>query len=101
MLTDEQQLVWAALKGAPFHAHYMAQDIMAIKGRGKRFHQRIDQHLLTVMQLYTVDEVLRIVHTWLKVYQMPIDPGQLLSADRFYADYGHVVARGVKHLQPY
>jgi hypothetical protein len=87
-LTHEQQQVWMALQGAPYHAHRMAQDIAAVKGRGKRFHQRVDQHLGTVLRLYKGDEVIRIICTWLTAYQLPLDPSQLENFDQFHTLYG-------------
>ena len=101
-LTSEQQRCWDALHGAQFHCHEMAKDILAVKGRAKRFHQCIDRHLETIMHLYTGDEVIRIVHTWLKVYKIPIDPSQLINYDLFHARYGSLVmAQTGKKIKPY
>ena len=90
-LTPEQQLFWDALHGAQFHAHTMARDILSVKGRAKRFHARVDQHMYTIMNLYTAEEVIRIVKTWLSVYQIPMDPGQMISSDLFHQRYGSIV----------
>ena len=92
-LTPEQQQFWNALHGAPYHCHSMARDILAVKGRAKRFHQRVDQHLDTIMRLYKGDEIIRIVYTWMTVYQLPLDPGRLTTFDLFHSRYGsHVLA---------
>jgi hypothetical protein len=102
LLTAEQQLFWDALRGAPYHAHTMAQDIMSVKGRAKRFHQRIDKHLGTVMCIYNDDEVIRIVHTWLTVYQMPLNPERLSTFDLFHDRYGtRVLALMGRKIKPY
>lgn len=90
-LTEEQQLVWSALLGAPYHAHHMARDMLAVKGRGKQFHQRVDQHLGTVLRLYKGDEVIRIVFTWLNIYKVPMDPIQLENFNLFQELYGQRV----------
>lgn len=90
-LTPEQQRFWDALHGAQFHAHEMARDILAVRGRAKRFHQRVDQHMYTIMNLYTAEEVIRIVKTWLCEYQMPIDCRQLVQFDLFHQRYGSIV----------
>lgn len=93
-LTDQQQQVWLALQGAPYHAHRMAQDIAAVKGRGKQFHQRVDQHLGTVLGIYRGEEVIRIICTWLTVYQLPLDPSQLENFTEFHTLYGgQILAR--------
>ena len=90
-LTPEQQRFWNALHGAQFHAHEMAKDILSVRGKAKRFHQRVDQHMYTIMNLYTGEEVIRIVKTWLSVYKIPMDPGQMSSSDLFHQRYGSIV----------
>lgn len=87
-LNTEQQLFWDALKGAPYHTHHMAQDMMSVRGKSKRLNQRADQHLATIMRLYTSDEVIRIVYTWLTVYQLPLDARRLCTFDQFHRCYG-------------
>ena len=101
MLTSEQQRFWDCLRGPEFHCHEMAKDILSIRGRAKRFHARIDQHLETVMKLYSGDEVIRILHTWLSIYKMPIHPGELACYDRFHARYGSTITAGIGHIKPY
>jgi hypothetical protein len=100
-LTPEQQLFWDALHGAQFHAHTMARDILSVKGRAKRFHARIDQHMYTIMNLYTAEEVIRIVKTWLSVYQIPMDPGRMTSSDLFHQRYGSIVIALSGKIQSY
>ena len=90
-LTPEQQRFWDALHGAQFHCHEMAKDILAVRGRAKRFHARVDQHMDTIMRLYSTEEVIRIMHTWLDVYKMPVDPSQLANYDLFHIRYGPAV----------
>jgi len=90
-LTPEQQRFWNALHGAVYHAHQMARDIIAVKGRAKRFHARVDQHMYTIMNLYTADEVIRIVKTWLSEYKIPMDPSRMTSSDLFHQRYGSMV----------
>ena len=90
-LTPEQQRFWDALHGPEYHAHAMAKDILSVRGRAKRFHARIDQHMYTIMSLYTADEVIRIVKTWLSVYKIPMDPSQMTSSDLFHDRCGSIV----------
>ena len=90
-LTPEQQQFWDALHGPEYHAHSMAKDILSVRGRAKRFHARIDQHMFTIMNLYKDEEVIRIIKTWLSEYQMPMDPSQMVSSDLFHQRYGSIV----------
>ena len=100
-LTPEQQQFWNALKGPEFHAHQMAQDIIAVKGRAKRFHRRIDQHLDTVMRIYSDQQVASILKTWLSVYKMPIDPSQLALFDQFHDRIGPWIIKNTKLINSY
>lgn len=100
-LTPEQQQFWNALKGPEYHCHRMARDILAVKGRAKRFHQRIDQHLDTLMHLYKGEEVVRVLHTWLSVYKMPINPCQLIVYDRFHDQYSDLIMQQSGKIKPY
>lgn len=100
-LTPEQQRFWNALKGPEFHAHQMAQDILAVRGRAKRFHQRIDQHLDTVMRLYTDQQVANILKTWLSVYKMPIDPNRLELFDQFHNRIGPWIIKSPDQIHSY
>lgn len=100
-LTPEQQRFWDALHGPEYHCHEMAKDILAVKGRAKRFHRRIDQHLATIMHLYKGEQVIRIIHTWLAVYKMPIQPMELDNYDLFHQYYGDMIMSLLGRIKPY
>jgi hypothetical protein len=100
-LTTEQQRFWNALKGPEFHAHEMAKDILSVKGRAKRFHQRIDQHLDTLMRLYTDQQVTNILKTWLSVYEMQIDPKQLELFDQLHNRIGSLIIKSPDQIHSY
>lgn len=101
MLSSEQEQFWNALHGPEYHCHRMAEDILAVRGRAKLFHARIDQHLATIMHLYTGEQVIRILHTWLAVYQMPIKPMQLTNYDLFHSYYGDMIMSLSGRIKPY
>ena len=91
MLTDNQERFWNAIKGPDFYCHRRAKEIIAIRGRGKKFHQAIDQSLLFIIDNFSLIDGSRILHTWLRVYQLPIDPSKLTVYDEFHNWIGEFI----------
>ena len=91
MLTASQEQFWNALKGPEFYCHQRANELMAIRGRGNRFHQAVDQSLKFIIDNFGLMDGCRILHTWLRVYQLPIDPSKLTVYDEFHNRYGKFI----------
>jgi hypothetical protein len=56
------------------------------------------------MENFTDQEVVNCMHTWLKIYGLPVDPNQLASFDDFHAKYGIGLipnAELIKNIKPY
>ena len=80
--------------------------MQAVHGRQKKFHRKVDQSLYFIMENFTDQEVVNCMHTWLKIYGLPIDPYQLASYDDFHTKYGVGLTLGnnnslLKNVKPY
>jgi hypothetical protein len=58
------------------------------------------------MENFADQEVVNCMHTWLKIYGLPIDPNRLASYDDFHAKYGVGLILGdndslLKNIKPY
>jgi hypothetical protein len=91
MLTASQEQFWNALKGPEFYCHQRANELTAIRGRGKRFHQAIDQSLKFIIDNFDQMDGCRILHTWLRVYEFPINPCKLTIYDEFHNQFGKFI----------
>ena len=90
-MTEEQQLMWDMLTANPERlVHIFGQellDLSKIRGR-RRFKQRSDELLNYVMtNVQNPLDVIRVVKTWLILYQLPFEPDSMPSFDRFHENY--------------
>jgi hypothetical protein len=87
-MTTDPNKFWTVLRGAEHYCHKLAEDMQAVHGRQKKFHHKVDQSIYFIMENFTDQEVVNCMHTWLKIYGLPIDPDRLASFDDFHAKYG-------------
>ena len=105
MKTDPNKF-WTVLKGAEHYCHKLAEEMQTVRGRQKKFHRKVDQSIYFIMENFADQEVVNCMHTWLKVYGLPIDPNRLNSYDDFHAKYGVSLTLGdndslLKNIKPY
>ena len=103
MLTTSQEQFWNNFKGPDFYCHQQAKEFLAIRGREKRFHQAVDQSLKFVIENFSTIDVCRILHTWLRVYKLPIDPHKLTIYDEFHNRFGKFISvyDNLKNIRPF
>jgi hypothetical protein len=92
MLTASQEQFWNALKGPEFYCHQRARAMLIVRGRGKKFHGIVDESLRYIIANFSKIDGIRIMHTWLRVYELPIDPNKLTSYDEFHNHFGKMIA---------
>lgn len=75
------------LKGPQRYAEAACDAIAAKKGRA--FHKLVTEYLRSAMDLFDEDSVINIVHYWLAVRQLPLDPKKIDPQvfDRFNLEY--------------
>jgi hypothetical protein len=95
MLSEEQKLM-LLLKGPEDYAHRAGKEMLLILNGGKRLRYKAmfkvaDHHFETIMQVFNTEQSIRIIKTWLSIYQLPFDPDRLKTFDQFYDMYGSVI----------
>jgi hypothetical protein len=102
-MTKDQQQAWDILSGAHARlAHFWGQELSKLsKKRSKtQFHKRAEQCLQTTLS-WPVEQRARAVKTWLSKYQVPLDPEQLPSFDRFHEITFSFVVNHSRDIQSY
>ena len=87
-MTNNPNKFWTMLRGADHYCHKLAEEMQAVHGRQKKFHHKVDQSIYFIMDNFADQEVVNCMHTWLKIYELPIDPNRLISYDDFCVKYG-------------
>ena len=88
-MTEDQQLVWDTLKSDPAKlCHSWAQDILKSK---RSMHRKADKYLGQALDLFAVEDIASVVKTWLKHYDMPLNPSKLTNFEEFHTRCGHYV----------
>jgi len=105
-MTTNPNKFWTMLRGADHYCHKLAEEMQAVHGRQKKFHHKVDQSIYFIMENFADQEVVNCMHTWLKIYELPIDPNRLASYDDFCVKYnaGLYVQNSdnlLKNIKPY
>ena len=105
-MKNDPNKFWTVLKGAEHYCHKLAEEMQTVRGRQKKFHRKVDQSIYFIMENFADQEVVNCMHTWLKIYGLPIDPNRLNSYDDFHAKYGVGLTIGdddslLKNIKPY
>jgi len=88
-MTDEQRLMWDTLSADPAGlCHTWAQDILRSK---RSMHRKADKYLGIALKLFTVEDVTGIVKTWIKHYDIPLNPIKLTNYETFHRRCGPYV----------
>jgi len=88
-MTEDQQHMWDLLTNDPERlCHRWAEDIM----KNKRYmHQRADHYIGIMLNQFSVEDMAAVLSTWLKAYQMPLEPDKLKNFDDFHAKCGSYI----------
>ena len=105
MLSEEQRLM-LLLKGPEDYAHRAGREMLLVLNGGKRLRYKAmfkvaDQHFETVMQVFNIEQSIRIIKTWLSTYQLPFDPDRLNSFDRFHNSLGTFITDYPERIRSY
>jgi hypothetical protein len=88
-MTPEQKKVWDILSNNyACNAIHMTENLKNIfyntkKRREYFMHKKMDSYMYFIMDTYPIEEIVRIVKTWLNS-GLPIDPSRLKSYDKFH-----------------
>jgi hypothetical protein len=92
----EKELMWARLRNDwAVISHTMGRDLQLRSSR-RNFHKHADEYLNTVLDSADPVSATRVVATWLKTYNLPIEPGKMKSYQRFH-EMCYDVAIGMNH----
>ncbi len=105
-MLSEQQRLWIALKGAERYAHEAAEDMLSALNAGKRprytaMSKVADRHFAVIMEVFDVEQNIRIIKTWLSRYQLPFDPDKLATFDQFHGTHGKYIADNPQSIRGY
>jgi hypothetical protein len=105
-MLSEQERLWIALKGAERYAHEAAEDMLSALNAGKRpryaaMSKVADRHFAVIMEVFDVEQNIRIIKTWLSRYQLPFDPDKLATFDQFHGTHGKYIADNPQSIRGY
>jgi hypothetical protein len=105
MLSEEQRLM-LLLKGPEDYAHRAGREMLAVLNGGKRLRYKAmfkvaDQHFETVMQVFNIEQSIRIIKTWLSTYQLPFDPDRLKTFDQFHNTHSSFIHDHPERVRSY
>jgi len=88
-MRSEEQKLMLLLKGPEDYAHRAGKEMLLVLNGGKRLRYKAmfkvaDQHFETIMQVFNIEQSIRIIKTWLSIYQLPFDPDCLKTFDQFH-----------------
>jgi len=105
-MRSEQERFMLLLKGPEDYAHRAGREMLSVLNGGKRLRYKAmfkvaDQHFETVMQVFNIEQSIRIIKTWLSTYQLPFDPDRLNSFDRFHNSLGTFITDYPERIRSY
>jgi len=94
------------LKGPDNYAHQSGKEMADILNQGKRKRHKsmlktADIHISTVMEIFDEEQSVRIVKTWLCVYQLPLAPWRLKNFEQFRERFSNFVLQNSDSLRSY
>jgi hypothetical protein len=103
---NEQNKLMSLLKGPDNYAHQSGKEMADILNQGKRKRYKsmlkiADIHISTVMKIFNDEQVVRIVKTWLCVYQLPLAPWRLKTFEQFRERCFDFVLQNTNSLRSY
>jgi hypothetical protein len=92
----EQELMWARLRNDwSVMSHTMGQELTK-RSSHKDFLEQADEYLNIVLDSADPVSATRVVATWLKTYNLPIEPDKIQSYQRFH-ELCHDVVMSMNH----
>jgi len=91
-VTEDQELMWAMLKSEPQKlCHWWAKEMVRCKSDAKAMNALADDYVSYMLNRFSHMDTCRVIKTWLKTYQLPIEPENITSFDQFHNECGRFV----------
>ena len=103
---NEQNKLISLLKGPINYAHHSGKEMVNVLNQGKRkkyksMAKTADRHILTIMEIFDDEQVVRIVKTWLNVYQLPLPPWRLKNFEQFHERFFDFILQNSNSIRSY
>lgn len=103
---NEQNKLVSLLKGPDNYAHQSGKEMVDVLNQGKRKRHKsmlktADRHISTVMEIFDEEQSVRIVKTWLCVYQLPLSPTRLKTFGQFHGRFSNFVLQNSNSIRSY
>lgn len=99
-MNAEQELMWNILTNDPKHyCHYWAEQLTSCPKN--KMNALADDCLKTIIQLFDVETCCRIVATWLREYNLDLNPNKINSFEDFHVRCGPYVTNLNNKIQSY
>jgi hypothetical protein len=94
------------LKGPEHYAHKTGQQMANLLNQRKRrklsdMHKEVDKHLNIMMQIFDTEQNVRIIKTWLTLYELPLDASKLNLFDKWHDTHCDFVMDNCSVITPY
>ena len=103
---NEQNKLVSLLKGPDNYAHQSGKEMVDVLNQGKRKRHKsmlktADRHISTVMEIFDDEQIVRIVKTWLSVYQLPLAPRRLKTFEQFHGKFFNFILQNSNSISSY
>lgn len=103
---NEQNKLISLLKGPVNYAHHSGKEMVDVLNQGKRKRYKsmaktADKHILTIMEIFDDEQIVRIVKTWLNVYQLPLPPSRLKTFGQFHGRFFNFILQNSNSIRSY
>lgn len=103
---NEQNKLISLLKGPDNYAHQSGKEMVDVLNQGKRKRHKsmlktADIHISTVMEIFDEEQSVRIVKTWLCVYQLPLASTRLKNFAQFHERFSNFVLQNSNSIRSY
>jgi hypothetical protein len=103
---NEQHKLMSVLMGPVNYAHQSGKEMVDVLNQGKRKRHKsmlktADRHISTVMEIFDEEQIVRILKTWLCVYQLPLAPTRLKNFTQFHERFSNFVLQNSDSIRSY
>jgi hypothetical protein len=103
---NEQNKLISLLKGPVNYAHQSGKEMVEVLNQGKRKRHKsmlktADRHILIISEIFDEEQVVRILKTWLCVYQLPLAPSRLKTFEQFHRRFFDFILQNTNSLRSY
>ena len=103
---NEQNKLISLLKGPVNYAHQSGKEMVEVLNQGKRKRHKsmlktADRHILIISEIFDEEQVVRILKTWLCVYQLPLSPTRLKTFGQFHERFFDFILQNSNSIRSY